>query len=80
MSAGQTDSTATSKTVQTVNPNRNKMPTAAPIIANGQSQIHERQRPRLIMLFVGFTVIPVNVSLVQSRSLNVFGSGSGFSC
>jgi hypothetical protein len=58
MSAGQTNSTATSKAVQTVNPNRNEIPTATPIIANGQSQIHERQRPRLIMPFVGFTDDP----------------------
>lgn len=58
MSAGQTNSTATGKTVQTVNPNRNKMPTAVPIIANGQSQIHERQRPRLIVSLVGFNFDP----------------------
>jgi hypothetical protein len=45
--AGQTKSMMASKAVQIENPNRNKTATASPIMAQGQSQVHERQRTRL---------------------------------
>jgi len=66
--AGQTKSMMASKAVQIENPNRIKTATASPIMAQGQSQIHERQRTRLsVILFAAITTLILRFQ--QARSI-----------